>query len=108
MRKELISNLRNGVRIMSIEARYLYSANKSDEEDENGNVKPIESGVGYDTAKYWESNKEKNRIPDKLYGVKIPYSLCLEKMYELNSEEFNVDDCSSSHYPLPNSEIFCK
>lgn len=88
--RKLISDLRNGVRIMSIDARYLYSVNRI--EDENGDAKPIETGTGYDTAKYWESDNEKTKIPDKLYGVKIPYSLCLEKMYELNSEEFKADD----------------
>ncbi|MBQ6994076.1 MAG: hypothetical protein IJN64_06290 [Lachnospiraceae bacterium] len=87
--KKLINELRNGVRIMSIEARYLYSANKM--EDENGNVTPIESGVGYDTSRYWEDDSDKVKIPDKLYGVKIPYSLCLEKMYELDATEFKSD-----------------
>lgn len=90
MSTELISELKNGVRIMSIEARYLYSANK--EEDKNGDVKPIDSGVGYDTSKYWESDNKKIKVPDKLYSVKIPYSLCLEKMYELNITEFKEDD----------------
>lgn len=92
MGKELISELRNGVRVMSIEARYLYSANKM--EDENRRSIPIKSGVGYDTSKYWNNDNEKKKVPDKLYTVKIPYSLCLEKMYELNSEEFKEDDYS--------------
>lgn len=85
----MIGKLRNGVRIMSIESRYLYSANKT--EDGNGNIIPITTGQGYETSKYWANDNEKIKIPDKLYGVKIPYSLCLEKMYETSPREFMAD-----------------
>ena len=88
--KELVSKLRNGVRIMSIEARYLYSVNKK--VNKEGIVEPITDGVGYDTVRYWDSESKKRRLPDKLYSVKIPYSLCLEKMYNVNSDEFLADD----------------
>ena len=79
----MIETLKDGVRIMSIEARYLYSANKE----------IIESNrVGYDSSGYWDNESKKKKVPEKLYGVKMPYSLGLEKMYEVNSEEVKKDD----------------
>ena len=79
----MIETLKNGVRVMSIEARYLYSANKEVSELKN---------IGYDSLKFWDSDSKKKKVPEKLYGVKMPYSLGLEKMYELNDTEFKTDD----------------
>ena len=84
MVKEMIEDFKNGVRIMSIEARYLYSANKTHND--------TKETVGYDTSKMWNNEDKKKKVPDRLYSVKIPYSLGLEKMYELKSSEFKNDD----------------
>lgn len=79
----MINELKDGVRIMSIEARYLYSANKKSDDV---------SSMGYDTSGFWDSESKKRKIPDKLYKVKMPYSLGLEKMYEISPNEINTDD----------------
>ena len=92
--KELIQKFKNGVRIMSIDARYLYSACK-EKDDENGKVE--QNKVGYDTSVYWEENTKKSRVPEKLYAVKVPYSLCLEKMNEVNPNEFVEDDYKNAY-----------
>lgn len=78
---EIIEELKNGARIMSIDARYLYSANKDD------NVM-----LGYETTNKWQSDGKKRRVPLELYKITLSYSLALEKMYELNKEEFVRDD----------------
>lgn len=83
MNKRMIEELKNGVRIMSIEARYLYSANK------NSDVSIVN---GYGTSKFWNNGDKKRKVPDALYKVKMPYSLGLEKMYEIGSDEFKTDD----------------
>lgn len=82
----MIEELKNGVRIMSIEARYLYSANKNDEKSDTS----VRSG--YDTSRFWDSKRKKKKIPDGLYKVKMPYSLALERMYEIKVDEFKSDD----------------
>lgn len=82
MNSQMIESLRNGVRIMSIEARYLYSANKSSN---------VSIANGYDTSKFWNNESKKEKIPDKLYKVKMPYSLGLEKMHEVGVDEFKAD-----------------
>lgn len=82
----MIEELKNGVRIMSIEARYLYSANKKNKVDAMAFVS------GYDTSKFWDSENKKRKVPDKLYKVKMPCSLGLEKMYDIQSDEFKTDD----------------
>lgn len=82
--KYMIEDLKNGVRIMSIEARYLYSANKKMDSEHNE--------IGYDTSRFWDEKSNKKKVPDGLYKVKMPYSLGLEKMYEIQREEFKVDD----------------
>ena len=84
MNKEMIETLKNGIRIMSIEARYLYSANV------NGDG--MQSVTGYDTSKFGDGESKKKKVPDRLYKVKMPYSLGLEKMYETQSKEFKTDD----------------
>lgn len=81
--KKMISELKDGVRIMSIEARYLYSANKKNND---------ETGVGYDTSRFWDCESKKKKVPTKLYKVKMPYSLGLEKMYEIEADEIKTDD----------------
>lgn len=81
--REMIETLKNGVRVMSIEARYLYSANKE--------VMELKT-VGYDSTKFWDNESKKKKVPEKLYGVKMPYSLGLEKMYEIKDTEFKTDD----------------
>ena len=60
---------------MSIEARYLYSANKKMDSEHNE--------IGYDTSRFWDEKSNKKKVPDGLYKVKMPYSLGLEKMYEI-------------------------
>ena len=80
VKKQMIESLKNGVRIMSIEARYLYSANKDNEKNN------VSIARGYDTLGFWASKSKKEKVPDKLYKVKMPYSLGLEKMYELQSD----------------------
>lgn len=82
----MIEELKNGVRIMSIEARYLYSANKNDVKSD----KFVRSG--YDTTSFWDNKRKKKKIPDGLYKVKMPYSLALEKMHEIKMDEFKSDD----------------
>lgn len=102
----MIEFLKDGSRIMSIEGKYLYTANKLE-----NNL----AGIGYVTTEKWkkrelEERKEKEaeepnksnkanieniKVPEFLYSVKIPYSLGLEKMYEINSEEFKEDDYNS-------------
>lgn len=85
----MIEALKNGVRIMSLEARYLYSANK--EKDD------IQDTIGYDTSKFWNNESKKEKLPDELYKVKMPYSLALEKMYEIKSNEFKSDDYDTAY-----------
>lgn len=86
MNKHMIESLKNGVRIMSIEARYLYSANKKNKAD------AMALTNGYDTSRFWDGENKRKKAPDKLYKVKMPYSLGLEKMYEIQSDEFKTDD----------------
>lgn len=83
LNKRMVEELKHGVRIMSIEARYLYSANK------NSDVSIVN---GYGTSKFWNNGSKKRKVPDVLYKVKMPYSLGLEKMYEIGSDEFKTDD----------------
>jgi len=82
----MIEELKNGIRIMSIEARYLYSASKNNEKSDTS------ATSGYDTSKFWECENKKKKVPDGLYKVKMPYSLALEKMYEIKRDEFKSDD----------------
>lgn len=97
MGSALIEILKDGTRIMSIEARYIYSANKPENNQDRN---------GYITTNVWgkenlnlsnaggskKRSKKKIKIPEHLYSVKIPYSLGMEKMYETNPEEFKQDD----------------
>lgn len=76
---------------MSIEARYLYSANKNDEKGDTS------VRIGYDTSRFWDSKRKKKKIPDGLYKVKMPYSLALEKMYEIKVDEFKSDDYDTAY-----------
>ena len=75
---------------MNIQARYLYTANKNC-------VEAQDNITGYDSKQYWiKPDSEKNangsqRIPDKLYSVKIPHSLFLEKLYSLYPDEIHED-----------------
>lgn len=75
---------------MNIQARYLYTANKNC-------VNTQENAIGYNSKQYWnktdfdENADSSQRIPDKIYSVKIPHSLFLEKLYALCPEEIHED-----------------
>lgn len=72
-KKELtIEDLKDGVSIMSIDARYIYG--KQDEEN------------GYDTSVHWK--KDKDSLPRKLYSVKLPYSLGLIHWFGMENSKF--------------------
>lgn len=73
MSKNLVlDDLKDGIAIMSIDARYIYSK-QSDE-------------YGYDTSVFWSDNK--NILPRKLYKVKIPYSLGLIHWFKMENTMF--------------------
>ncbi|MCR2050842.1 hypothetical protein NSB25_26795 [Acetatifactor muris] len=73
MGKEMVLNdLKDGVSIMSIDARYIYSK----QNDENG----------YDTSVFW--NDDRNILPRKLYSGKIPYSLGLIHWFKMENTVF--------------------
>ncbi len=72
-KKELEEKIKSGVRIMSIDARYLYGMQDKE--------------LGYDTSLHWD--KEKSTLPRKLYKVDIPYSLGLIRWSKMNPSEFN-------------------
>lgn len=75
MRKSIIlDDLKDGVSIMNIDARYIYSK----QSDENG----------YDTAIHW--NNAKAVLPRKLYNVKIPYSLGLIHWFKMEYAIFSI------------------
>lgn len=66
------NELKNGVRIMSIEARYLYR---------------MQSGkIGYDSSIHW--NSKRDALPRKLYKVEIPYSLGLIHWFNMEQSVF--------------------
>lgn len=65
-------DITNGVRIMSIEARYLY--------------KMQSNKTGYDSSLHW--NAKKDVLPKKLYKVVIPYSLGLIHWFNMDLSEF--------------------
>ena len=69
-----VEDLKDGITIMSIDARYLYG--KQGEEK------------GYDTSVHW--GKQKDVLPKKLYSVKLPYSLGSIHWFNMNSSSFDV------------------
>ena len=71
-KKLVLDNLKDGISIMSIDARYIYS--KQNEEN------------GYDTTIHWD--KDKGVLPRKLYKVKIPYSLGLIHWFKMEDTMF--------------------
>ena len=97
----MIEFLKNGVRIMSIEAKSLYTANKQENNPGTGYVtidkwkkKQLEDRKERNINETDEINKvdeEKIKVPEFLYSVKAPYSLGLEKMYEIDIKEFKKD-----------------
>lgn len=70
----ILDDLKDGVSIMNIDARYIYSK----QSDENG----------YDTAIHW--NNAKAVLPRKLYNVKIPYSLGLIHWFKMEYAIFRI------------------
>ena len=73
MDKEIVlEDLKDGISIMSIDARYIYS------KQSNKN--------GYDTSVFW--NNDINILPRKLYRVKIPYSLGLIHWFKMDGAMF--------------------
>lgn len=73
-RKLLLENLKDGVSIMSIEARYIYGKQEQD--------------YGYDTSVFW--NKDRKVLPRKLYKVKMPYSLWVIHWFNTESAIFDI------------------
>ena len=67
-----IKDLQDGVKIMSIESRYLFK-----EQDKE---------LGYDSTVFW--NKEKRVLPRKLYQVKLPYSLGMIHWFKMKTAIF--------------------
>ncbi len=65
--------LKSGIRIMSIEARYLYKMQGSE--------------IGYDSSIHW--NKKRDVLPRKLYKVVIPYSLGLIHWFNMEKAIFD-------------------
>ena len=75
MGKEIvIDDLKDGVSIMDIDARYIYS------KQSNGN--------GYDTSVFW--NNDKKVLPRKLFKVKIPYSLGLIHWFKMEGRMLDI------------------
>lgn len=70
----MLDDLKDGVSIMSIDARYIYGK----QSNENG----------YDTSVFW--NNEKSILPRKLYKVKIPYSLGLIHWFKMKDAIFDI------------------
>lgn len=73
LNKKIENELKNGVRIMSIEARYLYKMQSSKN--------------GYNSLIHW--NSKKDVLPRKLYKVNIPYSLGLIHWFNMEQSVFN-------------------
>lgn len=73
-RKLKIDDLKDGVKIMSIEARYIFK-----EQDKE---------TGYDSSLYW--TKEKDVLPRKLYKVKMPYSLGAIHWFGMEKSDFGI------------------
>lgn len=67
------THIMNGVRIMSIEARYIY--------------KMQSNKTGYDSSLHW--NAKKDVLPRKLYKVEIPYSLGLIHWFNMEESAFD-------------------
>lgn len=67
------THITNGVRIMSIEARYLY--------------KMQSNKAGYDSSLHW--NAKRDVLPRKLYKVEIPYSLGLIHWFNMEQSAFD-------------------
>ena len=78
--KEMAEKIKDGVRIMSIDARYLY--------------KMQDNETGYDSSLHW--NKERNVLPRKLYKVEIPYSLGI--IYWLSRNPSNFKEIGNQIY----------
>ena len=73
LNKEIVlDDLKDGVSVMSIDARYIYS------KQSNKN--------GYDTSVFW--NDDKDILPRRLYKVKIPYSLGLIHWFKMEDTMF--------------------
>ena len=69
-----LDDLKDGISIMSIDARYIYGK-QSDE-------------YGYDASVFW--NDGKDILPRKLYKVKIPYSLGLIHWFKMKDAIFDI------------------
>lgn len=71
-KKLVLDDLKEGISIMSIDARYIYSKQSNE--------------CGYDTSVFW--NNDKDILPRKLYKVKIPYSLGLIHWFNMEDTMF--------------------
>ena len=70
--KVKIEDLKDGVKIMGIESRYIFK-----EQDKES---------GYNSSVFW--NKEKKILPRKLYKVKMPYSLGMIHWFNMGQSSF--------------------
>lgn len=71
-KKLVLDDLKEGISIMSIDARYIYGKQSNE--------------CGYDTSVFW--NNDKDILPRKLYKVKIPYSLGLIHWFNMEDTMF--------------------
>lgn len=68
-----IEDLKDGVKIMSIESRYIFKEQNKE--------------FGYDSSIYW--NEKRKVLPRKLYKAKLPYSLGLIHWFNMELSVFN-------------------
>ena len=73
-RRITLDDLKDGVSIMSIEARYIYGNQEYD--------------CGYNTSVFW--GKDRKVLPRKLYKVKMPYSLGVIHWLKMENIIFDV------------------
>lgn len=71
-----IEDLKDGVKIMSIESRYIF--------------KEQNNKTGYNSSVFW--NKERNVLPRKLYKAKLPYSLGMIHWHKMENAEFRQNE----------------
>ncbi len=73
-RRITLDDLKDGVSIMSIEARYIYGNQEYD--------------CGYNTSAFWD--KDRKVLPRKLYKVKMPYSLWVIHWLKMKNPIFDI------------------
>lgn len=73
-RRITLDDLKDGVSIMSIEARYIYGKQEYD--------------CGYNTSVFWD--RDRKDLPRKLYKVKMPYSLGVIHWFKMENTIFDI------------------